>query len=245
MRWLALFLLVPSIASAGQFQNFPFNPVGRQLMFAGFHFNEGSGSTLLDVSTNTQTATFTGTGQTFVNGLWGTALSLNGNGGAQMPALTFDIVSDVTMFAWIRWNGGAGTRQTIFGRSTPAVSNWVFSVFNFKFESNISFDTQGQVISTVDVATKTWTAVCFVRRNCDRMEIWINGQLNKYLPADCATLNDVVVPCIGGGSACTGNFFNGDIEDLVVYERALSPAEIVYLSNGNRRTRNSGGAGNY
>lgn len=213
-------------------------------MFCGYHFNEVDGTNVLDVSTNSQTGTFGfGTGQAFVTGLWGTALSLNGNGGVGLPALTFDVVSDLTVFCWINWNGGSAGRQTVFGRATIAVSNWVFSVFNYKMEINSSYDLD--VVNGVDVSTGVWTPVAWVRRNGLVNELYQNGVLVATGRANNATLSDIVTPCIGGGQQCTSNFFNGKIEDLVVYERALSYGEVISLSKGRNKNADYNDSNSY
>ncbi len=144
---------------------------------------------------------------------------------------TIDITQQITIAAWIRPNAvenkgilsklsGNGYEFRIFSDGKLEFRiNRAASGTAYKLNSNQSYVANGS----------TWTHVA-VTFNGPKSTIYINGvQDNSTTYAPVQIISNTADLRIG--AVATGNRWNGDLDDVRLYNRALSGSEILNLAN--------------
>lgn len=226
------------------------NEVGYWLM------DEGSGSTVDDSSLNSNIASLNGNA-TFsstvpsVNFANTSSIYLDGVDDYLNPGNNLSIFqnkSAVTMSAWIR-RDTVNSSDQIFGVSTgTSNANSRASIYGNYTEIRCvgrSSDNEGQQdVSTsgLNAAINTWYHVaCVIDYTNKTISIYVNGQL-KTMQAAAFTANTTSdtasqTSAIGIDEDKGGDDFGGYIDDLRVYDRALTAVEIQSMANGNRSSQ--------
>lgn len=202
------------------------------LVFGGF-FNEGSGTIIQDLSGNGNTGTLLGGDITWGGGKFGTALNFPGTSGDYISVANSPTVNitnnSLTISAWIK-------RATDTAYFEGIVSKWIAAQQYFfvvwsddKLSLYVHTGSAVGVLSTSTIALNRWTHVVGVYNGID-LRLYIDGILN-CTPVECtgaltSRANDLF---LGTGSTTTDQLFNGQISDILIYNRALSPSEIALL----------------
>ena len=177
-----------------------------------------------------------GTGITYSAGKIGNAATFpnNSNSCIYMPGLKQQIFS---WCCWFKCDGeGSSTSQRILseGRDTGSVGT---NIYLSKAGTTLTYSTHKKVWSTT-IALNTWYHICLT---CDENNIrfYINGELKNTTTytedSDYAQSNDCFVI---GKMAYTYTSpssyfpFNGQINDVRIYDHCLSLAEIKEISQG-------------
>jgi hypothetical protein len=210
-----------------------------------WHFDDGVGSQVArDSSGNSNHGTLVGLdpAQAWVAGRWGGALATNGVGYATVPqsASISAIATGVTVSAWVYLDGVIAANG--FG---VAIARQV-RLTDLQYY-HLSLTTGGvpslsiglspkvipfQALATTPIAPRTWThlagtydgkvAVLYV----DGVTIDSTSYAGLFNP-------DSITPVLlgaNGGNAGTGDCFPGRIDEIALYDRALSPEEIRLLA---------------
>ena len=201
---------------------------------AAYNFNEGSGTTVTDVSGNGITGNIIGATWT-TGGKNGNALSFNGSSSyvdLGNPAL-LQITGSMTWSAWVKAAANPPDDGQIVAKSDNA-SGWQFKTspdtgpHTFGVGVAGATNTFAQRYSTTVRSLNVWYHVAGVYNASARtLDIYVNGVLNNgtlsgTVPA--SQINSAVNVNIGRRSG--GFYFNGVIDDVRIYNRALSQAEI-------------------
>src|SRR6266478_557479 len=176
---------------------------------AAYGFNEGSGNTTIDGSGNGNAGTLSGPSWT-TNGRYGNALSLNGtnvyvevaNSSSLNPGTT------ATFSAWVNMVAANADISSV-------IDMWGQPSFNI-------------VSGYAQVPLGTWTYITVVR-NGPAISFYVNGNLDaKFNTADANPFrNGINTLRIGGQNrGGTPRFLNGIIDEVRVYNQALTPAQI-------------------
>jgi hypothetical protein len=81
------------------------------------------------------------------------------------------------------------------------------------------------------VTTGNWVHVTCTRvKSSGEMKIYINGSLEATRIGSLATLSANPVLCIGATPGSAGTSYEGDLDQIRIYNRALSAAEVTALS---------------
>lgn len=150
-----------------------------------------------------------------------------------------------TITAWINTNG-ASDAQNIIGKVTPLVHESLnFSLSNAnklrtnfatgEAVNNFAYGAVGGIMSTT-LQTKHWYFVAMTYDGT-RVSLYLNGQVDVKYPktGDTRTNNNALAVGRHGGDADQqgdDKFFNGVIDEVRIYNRALSAEEITTLWNG-------------
>ncbi|MBX4187081.1 MAG: hypothetical protein KW802_02370 [Candidatus Doudnabacteria bacterium] len=206
-----------------------------------YPLEEGSGLITTDQSGNSYNGNLTN-GPTWTAGKIGNALSFdNVNDYVSIP---FDPAiaegAAITVAAWVKPSTISDAGGTIVAKDRSGFTQWKLridgrSANNLK--NNLTF-TVGSVTAMSDnevMADLGWHHVVGVY-NGSQVYVYMDGA-NVDSTANPLTGNIPNYPhyvCIGtSGTTCNeSNFFGGLIDDVRVYNRALSPAEIQDLFNG-------------
>lgn len=159
----------------------------------------------------------------------------------QPASLSF--TSDFTVSLWVKttrsdtwtWNGGTNGFPTLIGQDVAGCSggenDWFFGLDLGKpqfWQAGTSCD-----ILTADntVNDGTWRLITVTRvRSSGLISIFIDGQLHKSAVLGTGPMNgaaDLFMGSINGSS----DFFDGQMDDVRLYNRALSGSEVAALYN--------------
>ncbi len=206
-------------------------------------FSEGSGATTADASGHGNTGQLVGGVSWTTAGKYGDALVFDGSSGyvdAGNNAST-NLTGSVTMAAWVKMNS-AGQDQKVGGNQSGISGGYKCAIYGLKAEFEVrdasnnpwlDRNVAGGTILTMGV----WYHVAGVyNAQNNTIKTYVNGVLDRELdnvPANAlgSTTGDFIMgrePWVTGGSI---RYFDGTIDDVRVYNRALSDLEIRTLAN--------------
>ena len=203
-------------------------------LVASYAFNAGSGTTVADASGNGLTGTISGATWT-TQGKYGDALSFNGTTNyvdLGNPAL-LGFTGSMTLCAWVNASANPPDDGQIIAKSNSG-AGWQLKTspdtgpHTFAIAVSPSSSTNTQRYSTTVRSLNTWYHVAGVYNASARtLDIYVNGVLNNgtlsgTVPA--SQFNSTVNVNIGRRTG--GYNFNGIIDEVHLYNRALSQAEI-------------------
>jgi hypothetical protein len=150
---------------------------------------------------------------------------------------TLDITGPITIAAWIKPTVASGTY--IVTKGDPTVGGNVYDLDIYPGQVRSLFQYQGGGSATrgatgaTNIVSGTWQHVA-VTWDGATVTVYYNGQpdgtgpfsLNTDGPITTSSMDLEIGRYYGGGLLC----FAGDIDDVRIYDRALSPSEIQALS---------------
>jgi hypothetical protein len=196
-----------------------------------WQFNEGTGTVAGDSSGNGNNGTIYGATWT-TTGKFGNALSFNGvsNYVQSTTTVSYDTsANNYTISAWIYQTGTAGnTFNSIAGINMPGLGLVIATYSN----NQIGAWANGNLGSWITVGDlrNTWHYVVAV---FTQSSSWVPAQM--YLDGVYVgnSVTDRTTPATGSGTIAASQsyagystYFDGSIEDVQIYNRALSAAEI-------------------
>ena len=199
---------------------------------AGYAFDESTGTTSTDASGNGRTATLTN-GPTWTPGVYGQALSFDGtNDYVSIPA-TLDVAAlPFTLSLWVAPANYTDYGTLIAKRTTYNAANMRFGLLldqgtgRVRLQSNIS-----DLTFTYSPPLSSWTHLAIVF-NTGNTQLYVNGVLQQSLGA--LTLGSGATAQMRLGNAPDGpDQYAGKLDEVRVYNRALSASEITQVKAGN------------
>ena len=206
-------------------------PAAGPTLVTAYGMNEGSGTTLADTSGSGHAGTLVN-GPAWVAGqaTYGQALSFDGLDDAVSVAnpATYNFgTADFTIETWVKRNALGGAQRHLFSKC--AATTWALGCKELYFNASNqltfgSFATGDTVSSTIADTNWHHVAVTFTDATTNLLNIYVDGVLvttaTKALEADGA--GHVVTL----GNLFGSNPFSGLLDELRVYSRALTLAEI-------------------
>ena len=200
--------------------------------------DEGAGLTTADTSGNSNIGTMTN-GPSWVTGKFGKALSFDGaNDYVAVPDEdSLDLTEAMTISAWVK--GNSFTDNSILSKDDYTdieIRNYNFMISGTSGPYFIFCNTGVCYLidSEYPLTTNTWYHVA-VTYDRAFMRIYVNGVEVKNTAQTVAMEANTVPVSIGNVTRPSNNnygHFNGIIDDVRVYNRALSAAEIQETYNG-------------
>jgi len=173
---------------------------------------------------------------TFVTGRYSTAMDFNGTDQYVMaPANMLASVTNFTIAAWVNWDGGAAWQRIFdFGNDT---TQYMFltpssgsGTLRFAISTNGNAPGAEQILETSPPLAGQWEHVA-ITRGGNTARLYTNGVLaaSNTVTIAPATFN----PALNylGKSQYPDPLFNGRLDELFLYNYALSAAEIARLMN--------------
>lgn len=205
-------------------------------LVAFYRFDETGGTSAADSSGNNRTATLVG-GATFSTGLQNNAVTMNGSN--EYVSLPNGIVSGLMSFSICAWfNLSAGTawsRIFDFGTGTTA---YMFLTPNsgvgVRFGITIGGNGQEQQMKAPALATGSWQQVA-VTLAANTGTLYVNGAQvaqNTSMTLNPANLGSTTQSWLGRSQFAGDPYLNGQIDNLRIYDRALTAAEVQTLYAG-------------
>ncbi len=205
-----------------------------QGLVGSWKMNEGSGTQLRDTSGWGNNANLSGS-PAWTPVLNGYALTLNGSThGVVSDQANLNLTTAITLSAWVKPNLLAtqdvisrATFGSVDGYALSLLSNGKASVhFNqasfgdiYRLDSTTSYPTSGN----------TWMHIA-ATYNGSTMRLYINGVEENWTPGPAAIAANLLSVGIAG-QANGSRRFRGDMDDVRVYNYALTPAEVATLSS--------------
>jgi hypothetical protein len=204
--------------------------------------DEGSGTTTADSSGNSNTGTFSGSPlPTWTTGITGDGLAFSGSGGfvnipssASLNNLQSQAGGGMTLVAWV-YPTSTNANQIFLDKGV-----WTFGFFGpgaailshacstgqvqaYTGSNSVPFNQWSQIVAT-------WTG----SPSGASMAIYLNGTPITRNSQDCSgTMSDDSSYALTlGGTLYNRNPFAGTLDDIRVYNRALSASEVKALYNG-------------
>ena len=202
-------------------------------LVAAFGFDEGTGTTVKDSSGNNLNGTIVGATWT-TTGMYGNALSFNGTSSyvdLGSPS-ALQLTGSMTIEAWVKVAANPADDGQIVSKSNG--SGWQLKTspdtgpHTFGISVSVNSTTKAQRYSTTVPALNTWYHIAGVYDDAAlTLSTYVNGVLDNgtlrgTVPA--SQLNQTANVNIGRRTG--GFYFNGVIDEVRIYNRALSQAEI-------------------
>lgn len=207
-------------------------------LVAHYRFDETSGTTAADATGNNQPATLLG-GASFTSGLQNNAVSLAGNGGyVSLPANIVSGYGSFSISVWVRLNTTQtwsrifdfGTGTTTYMYLTPSSSN-----FRTRFAITTSGGGAEQQLNATRLFTNTWHHVA-VTLSGSTGTLYVDGTQvaqNTNMTLDPANLGSTNHNWLGRSQYTSDPYLDGRIDNLRMYNRVLTTAEVQALEAGN------------
>ena len=198
---------------------------------AAYNFNAGTGTVLVDTTGNGHDGAIAGATWSG-SGYFGSALSFDGinNWVTVADADALDLTTGMTLMAWVRPKV-LGDWRTVLLKETAGLPNGLsYGLYGHDPQANrpdVFVNTGGSdqsAAGTAKLPVNAWTHLTATYDGLN-LRLYVNG----VLTATRTVTNSLRLtgnPLRIGGNAVWGEFFNGLIDEVRVYDRALSAAEI-------------------
>jgi hypothetical protein len=201
-------------------------------------FDEGIGTTAFD-SAGTNNGTIHGA--TWTSGMINGALSFGGNGdrvkvndSSSMRSLDGS-GAEYTISLWVKTTqtGKDGFGPTMFERRDTSPDEWVINIYlNGDNATSVLIGIAGgstyRLNDTLAINDGNWHHITVTRKNTEYVRIYVDGNLRQSGSTTISTSTNEFTT-IGVRRSNTGGFrhyFKGTIDDVRVYDSALSPTEV-------------------
>ena len=198
-------------------------------LVARYSFEEGGGNIAHDASGNKHHAKIKGC--LFVKGVNGFCMDVNGAGkGQHLNCGDLDLKGEFTLSAWVYayvwsdkdWSGIVYKSDKTYGMRNK-----------YTDPGRIHFRAGGSdLISSTQLQPKKWHHLAGVFKPGKFMRFYVNGVLDNARGTAPTKLGTDNLPLLIG--ACARQFFCGRIDEVRIYERALTDAEVkaVFEADG-------------
>ncbi len=198
---------------------------------AAFSFDEGAGTVVGDASGHAHTGTITGATWT-TGGMFDSALSFDGlNDWVTVAnAADLDLGTGMTLEAWVyptALSGGAtnGWRSVILKEIPGNLSYALYANADSNRPNTfVNTGVEQGIYGASQLPLNTWTHLA-ATYNGVTLRLYVNGSEVGSRPLGGALVASTM-PLRIGGDALWGEYFAGRIDEVRIYSRALSPAEI-------------------
>jgi hypothetical protein len=203
-------------------------PAGGIVLALGF--NEASGATTANDASGLGHHGTVGEAQ-FVAGRFGNALSFDGLNDwvTVADSAALDLSSAMTLEAWVKPSAAGGWRTVLLKEGTGNMAYEMYSNNPDISRPAAYFTTAGGTLraatGTAVLPTNAWTHLAATYDGTN-MRFYVNGVLVRDVLRSGSILNTAGPLHIGGNQVWGGEFFAGLIDEVRIYNRALSAAEI-------------------
>jgi hypothetical protein len=194
-------------------------------LVAAYGFEEAAGATVVDASGNGYTGTLRGPARTS-SGRFGRALSFDGVNDT-VTVTTALQASSVTVEAWVYPTALSGWRSVVMNEAEKGL------VFGLYAHDNLPHPAMTVGVNGIDYSAggvsalrlNTWTHLA-ATYDGTTIRLYVNG-VEAGTAAGAGALPETANPLRIGGNSVWGEYFKGRIDEVRIYNRALSTAEIT------------------
>ena len=207
---------------------FVVSPAGAPGLVAAYGFNESSATAVTDASGTGNNGTISGATRT-AGGRFGGALSFDGvNDMVTVPAASsLDLTSALTLEAWVYPTASGGLWRTVLMKErTGGLSYALYSNDDGNRPQAFSRTASGELGTrgTATLPLNQWSHLAAIYSG-STMRLYVNG-VQVATRSVGAGLTTGTLPLRIGGNAIWGEWFAGRIDEVRVYNRALTASEL-------------------
>ncbi len=194
-------------------------------------FSEGNGTTVSDSSGSNNNGTISGAVWES-NGKFGSALSFDGLNDLVTiaDANSLDLTNNITLEAWVKPTTTSSNYRTIIMKERPSNATYtLYSNSNNNRPMGEHSKTSGAVVDikgTTQLPANTWSHIA-VTYNGAQFKFFLNGVQKASKNTTGAMFVSNGALRIGGNSIWSDEYFSGLIDEVRIYNRALTAAEIT------------------
>jgi hypothetical protein len=194
-------------------------------LVAAYGFNEGSGTSSADASGNGHPASLIG-GPTWVTGHTGSGLSFNGTSSYASTNLVTNL-STWSISGWVRSPAApaSGLPSGPIHRQANYQINWNHGTAAFRGTAAVRVGSVWYPASFGSLAANTWYYLA-ATYDGETLRAYTNGVLVTSNTAPSGPASSDPNPLTIGKNAAVNQFFQGIVDDVRIYNRALTQAEI-------------------
>ncbi|WP_218136248.1 LamG-like jellyroll fold domain-containing protein [Nonomuraea jiangxiensis] len=196
-------------------------------LVAAYPMNEGAGTAVGDTSGLGNTGTVTSTAWT-TGGRFGNALSFNGSSSwvtvPDSPSLR--LTNGMTLQAWVRPAGVTSWRTVIMKQHAGGLA-YVLAAGSDTNRPHVTIQTTttlGDLGAPAQLPLNTWSHLA-ATYDGSALRLYVNG-IQVAQTARTGNIRADNAPLRIGGNSVWGEYFSGLIDEVRVYNRALTPAQI-------------------
>jgi len=194
-------------------------------LVAAYGFEEASGTTATDSSGSANTGTLAGPARS-ASGRFGAALSFDGvNDLVNVADLaSLDLTVGMTLEAWVR-PGGGGWRTALLKERPGGLAYALYSSSDTNRPmAEIAASSGGETRGTAGLPASTWSHLASTYDGAT-LRLYVNGtQVSSRAVSGAIALSSGELRI--GGNTIWGEYFNGLIDEVRVYNRALTAGEV-------------------
>jgi len=195
-------------------------------LVAAYGFDEGSGTSTADQSGNGNTGSLSNTLWS-AGGKFGGALSFNGSNARVNVAdsASLHLTTGMTLEAWVKPTSLSNWSTVVFKERTGYYAEALYAnTDNNRPSANVFTSGDNDLRGTAQLALGTWTHLA-ATYNGSALTLYVNGAATASAAASGSIATNTGALRIGGNSIW-GEYFNGLIDEVRVYSRALTATEI-------------------
>ena len=197
-------------------------------LMAAYGFEEGTGTVAADASGRGNTGSISGAA--WQPGKFGTSLAFNGLSNIVTVAASPDVnlTASLTIEAWVYPTSLTGWRTVIMKESGSGLAYALYANDNdpkpATYVRLAGASSSAGAAGTAQLPLNTWTHLATTFDGTS-VNLHVGGVLVDSVPAS-GTVTPSSTPLQLGGNAIWGEYFAGRIDEVRIYNRALSPSEI-------------------
>ncbi|MFG2563871.1 LamG-like jellyroll fold domain-containing protein [Streptomyces sp. NPDC048567] len=195
--------------------------------------DENKGTKAADSGPNHQDLTLS-EGTSWTTGVHGSALKFNGEGQyAETNGPVVDTTGDYTVSAWASLDALPGNYGTIVSQDGRRQENPFYLQYG---QGAFAFSTPGAHRARAEMTPELghWYHLVGVRSG-DQIKLYVDGKLTSTAPAGSADVSSGALSV--GRAKWSGNntdFWNGSVDQVQVYDKALTDQEVTALYDGGK-----------
>ncbi|MBX9769102.1 MAG: hypothetical protein K2X47_17635, partial [Bdellovibrionales bacterium] len=203
-------------------------------LVAAYGFEENTGALVGDISGNNNHGVLNG-GSWTGSGKYGNAISLSGSHPSRVDipdSNSLDLSGQATLMAWFKPTGVVPDWKTLIMKENTAGDNYVYTLYPRNGSGTNAYagiwvgGTEYSSIGGPIPTANTWQHLAMTYDGSN-IRIYSNGTLGNST-AQTGNIDTSTGPLrIGGNSVWTTESFNGLVDEVRIYNRALSQTEIV------------------
>ena len=207
---------------------------------AYYPFDEGTGATTTDVSGNMPNASLEGNAGWGSGHIGSSALSQNGQAGSfvQTPGAAIDTRKSYAVAAWVNVNSTGGANQTFVSQFGFNISPFYLQLTGGKFaftvrDSDSTSSNATSVTAASSAIAGTWYhLVGMWDSSTGTISLYVNGVLQGTAAYNTPWAGVLGTTTIGAAEWALSpvDFVNGYIDDVHIYNRTLTAAQITTLA---------------
>jgi hypothetical protein len=200
-------------------------------LVAGWGFDEGAGAVARDASPDHNDGTLGGGVAWTTNGRYGGAVSFDGVDDRVTVAdsASIDLTGPLTVTAWVRPTSLGAWRPVLLKERSTGITYALYAtnVANWPNGRVNIAGTDRPVWGASAIARNTWTHLAMTYDRA-ALRLYVNGTLARTVK-QTGTVSVSDGPVQIGGSATRRQWFTGQLDDLRLYNRALTATEVLLV----------------